>query len=367
VKAVVLVGGEGTRLRPLTYDTPKPLLPIANRAFLDRQLEWLASHGVDDVVLSLGYLPDAFEAHFAAHPAPIPRSGTKPVAISFAVEDEPLGTAGAIRFAADRIDERVVVCNGDVLTTLDLAALLRFHEERGAEATIHLTQVADPSAFGVVPTRDDGEVVAFVEKPAPGKAPTRWINAGTYVLEPSVLQRIPPRLNVSIERETFPRMLDEPGRLYAVQSREYWIDIGTPEQYLRAHLDVLDGALGAARSTDARQHAPGVWVQGDVEIDATASLVAPVLLGAGVVVGPGARVQASSLGEGAGVGGDARVLRSVLHRDASIGDDSEIADSVIGAGARVGPGARVGARSLVGAAAAVPAHARVAGARLRSD
>ncbi|MET0894902.1 MAG: nucleotidyltransferase family protein, partial [Acidimicrobiia bacterium] len=177
MKAVVLVGGAGTRLRPLTYDVPKPLLPIANRAFLDRQLEWLAAHGIDEVVLSLGYLPDAFEAHFAAHGAPMK--------IRFAVEDEPLGTAGAIRFAADGIDERVLVCNGDVLTGLDVAALVRFHEERGAEATIALTRVDDPSAFGVVPTRGDGEVVAFVEKPAPGKAPTNWINAGTYVLEPA--------------------------------------------------------------------------------------------------------------------------------------------------------------------------------------
>ncbi len=359
MKAVVLVGGEGTRLRPLTYDTPKPLLPIANRAFLDRQLEWLASHGVDEVVLSLGYLPDAFEAHFAARPAPVP--------ISFAVEDEPLGTAGAIRFAAGRIDERVIVCNGDILTTLDLAALLRFHDERGAEATIHLTEVADPSAFGVVPTRDDGEVVAFVEKPAPGKAPTRWINAGTYVLEPSVLQRIPPRLNVSVERETFPRMLDEPGRLYAVQSHDYWIDIGTPEQYLRAHLDVLDGALGAAPNTSAREHATGVWAQGDVEIDARARLEPPVLLGYGVTIGPGARVQASSLGDGTRVGADARVLRSVLHRDARVEDGAEVVDSVIGCGATIGSGARVGARSLVGAAAIVPTHARLAGAKLRSD
>ena len=367
MKAVVLVGGEGTRLRPLTFSTPKPLLPIANRAFLDRQLEWLASHGVDDVVLSRGYIPDAFEAHFAAHPTPLVRSGTEPVSLRFAVEDEPLGTAGAIRFAADGIDERVIVCNGDILTTLDLGALVRFHEERGAEATIHLTHVDDPSAFGVVPTRPDGEVVAFVEKPAPGKAPTHWINAGTYVLEPSVLERIPPRLTVSVERETFPRMLEEPRRLYAVQSDEYWIDIGAPEQYLRAHADLLDGALGREPVMGARETAPGVWAQGDVDVDPGATLTAPVLLGAGVVVGPGARVHASSLGDGARVDAGARVLRSVLHPGAHVLADAEVADSVIGADAIVEAGARVGARSLVGAGATVPEHARVAGGRVRSD
>ena len=367
MKAVVLVGGEGTRLRPLTYATPKPLLPIANRAFLDRQLEWLAAHGVDEVVLSLGYLPDAFEAHFAARPAPTPRSGTEPMAIRFAVEDEPLGTAGAIRFAAVPIDERVIVCNGDILTTLDLGALVRFHDERGAEATIHLTEVDDPSAFGVVPTRADGEVVAFVEKPAPGKAPTSWINAGTYVLEPSVLERIPPRLNLSVERETFPRMLQEPRRLYAVQSDAYWIDIGTPEQYLRAHHDVLGGALGGTPFGAAREHAPGVWVEGEAEIHPDASLEAPVLIGDGATVEAGARLHASSIDAGARVGGDARVLRSVLHQGATVGRDAEVADSVIGAGASVGDAARVGARSLVGAGVSVPAHARVAAGRLRGD
>jgi mannose-1-phosphate guanylyltransferase len=359
VRAVVLVGGAGTRLRPLTYDTPKPLLPIANRAFLDRQLEWLASHGVDEVVLSLGYLPDAFEAHFAEHAAPMK--------IRFAVEAEPLGTAGAIRFAAEGIDERVLVCNGDVLTGLDLGALVRFHEEHGAEATIALTEVEDPSAFGVVPTRGNGEVVAFVEKPAPGKAPTRWINAGTYVLEPSVLERIPPRLTVSVERETFPRMLEEPRRLYALQSDAYWIDIGAPEQYLRVHADLLSGVAAAVPGERAWERTPGVWVQGDVDIDPAAVVEAPVLLGAGVVLDKGARVHASCLGDGAHVGTDARVLRSVLHDRASIGAAAEVTDSVIGAGAQVGAQARIGARSIVGAGVCIDAHARLAAAKVPGD
>ena len=167
VKAVVLVGGEGTRLRPLTFTTPKPLLPIANQPHLERQLAWLASHGVDEVVLSMGYLPDAFHAHFAHDGSGHDVFGD--VVLRYAVEDEPLGTAGAIRFAADGIDERIVVCNGDVLTDLDLGAMVRFHDEHGAEATISLTQVDDPSAFGVVPTQADGGVIAFVEKPRAGQ------------------------------------------------------------------------------------------------------------------------------------------------------------------------------------------------------
>ena len=206
MKAVVLVGGEGTRLRPLTYTTPKSLLPIANQPFLERQLAWLESHGVDEVVLSLGYLPDAFQAHF-----PNDRCGG--VRLSYVVEGKPLGTAGGIRYAAEGgIDGRFVVCNGDILTDLDLAAMIRFHEASGAQATIALTQVEDPSAFGVVPTRADGEVVGFIEKPPRDLAPTNWINAGIYVLEPALLQRIPPRVNVSIERETFPRMVETRAR-----------------------------------------------------------------------------------------------------------------------------------------------------------
>jgi NDP-sugar pyrophosphorylase family protein len=358
VKAIVLVGGEGTRLRPLTYAIPKPLLPIANQAFLERQLAWLASHGVDEVVLSLGYLPDAFEAHF-------PEGRFGDLVLRYAVEDHPLGTAGAIRFAAHGIDERLVVCNGDVLTTLDLGALVSFHEARGAEATICLTRVADPSAFGVVPTRDDGEVVAFVEKPPKDKAPTNWINAGTYVLEPSVLQGIPERLTVSIERETFPRMLEEPRRLYAMSSDAYWIDIGTPDKYLQAHADVLRGVLDGAPAPGARETAPGIWVQGDAYVDADARLVAPVLLGPGARVDAGAQVASSVLGAGATVAARAQVVRAVVHAGAALEVGAEAIDSILGPDSTLGAGAIASDHTVVGADATLAAGARASGARIR--
>ncbi len=328
MKAIVLVGGEGTRLRPLTYHTPKPLLPIVNVPFLERQLSWLAGHGVDEVVLSLGYLPEAFERHFASG-----RFGA--MRVRWVVEREPLGTAGGIRFAADGIDERVVVCNGDVLTDLDLTALVRFHDERAAEATIALTRVDDPSAFGVVPTRDDGEVVAFVEKPPPGKAPTNWINAGTYVLEPSVLARIPSRLTVSIERETFPRMLDMPRRLFAQHSDAYWIDIGTPRKYFEAHADVLAGRVGLPPAPGAVERAAAVWVQGDAALDRDARVRGPVLIGDGASIGAGADVAESVLGPRAVVEPGARVLRSVLLDGARVERDEKIVDTVVGRDARL--------------------------------
>jgi len=305
VKAVVLVGGAGTRLRPLTFATPKPLLPIANVPFVERQLDWLAGYGVDEAVLSLGYLPDAFTRHFADE-----RHGD--MKLRFVVEHEPLGTAGGIRFAAEGINERLIVCNGDVLTDLDLAEFVAFHEARGAEATISLTQVDDPSAFGVVPTRADGEVIAFVEKPPREQAPTNWINAGTYVLEPAALASIPPRLNVSIERETFPRMLERPGRLYAMRSSCYWLDIGTPVKFLEAQLDVLQGRLGARPTPEATERSPGVWLEPGAEVDATATLEAPVLVGVGARVEAGARIGSSVVGAGSRIGRDATVHDAVV-------------------------------------------------------
>lgn len=357
MKAVVLVGGEGTRLRPLTYTIPKPLLPIANQPFLERQLRWLGAHGVDEAVLSLGYLPHAFESHF-------PDGQFGDVHLRYAVEDEPLGTAGAIRFAADGITERFVVCNGDVLTDLDLGELVRFHDARGADATITLAQVDDPSPFGVVPTRDDGEVSAFVEKPPRDRAPTNWINAGTYVLEPSVLDEIPPRLAVSIERETFPRMLEQPGRLFAMEADAYWIDIGVPAKYLQAHADVLAGRLGFPPVPGAVEREPGIWVQGTVTVDDTARIEAPVLLGAETRVERHAHVTASTVGPGCVIGAGARVRRSVLLAGARLADEAEVLDSVLGPESVLESEVIASDQTVVGEAAVVSAGVRIAGARI---
>jgi NDP-sugar pyrophosphorylase family protein len=283
------------------------------------------------------------------------------------VEPEPLGTAGAIKFAAGHIDERFVVCNGDILTSLDLRAMVAFHDERGAEATISLSEVDDPSAFGVVPTHADGGVIAFVEKPPRDRAPTRWINAGTYVLEPGFLDRIPPRLNVSIERETFPRMLERPGQLFGYQSDAYWLDIGTPQKYLQAQADVLAGALGDAGSAPvagAVRSTSGVWVQGDAHVDSGAAVDGPSLLGEGASVSAGAKVEGSVIGAGARVGRDSRVERSVLLAGAEVGDDVTVLDSVIGAGARIERGAVLNDYTIVGAREVVAPGTRLSAAKV---
>ncbi len=343
MKAVVLVGGEGTRLRPLTSTVPKPLLPIAGQPFLERQLTWLARHGVTEAVLSLGYLPDAFRAHFTDDE----HAGVR---LRYAVEPYALGTAGGIKFAADAagIDDRFVVCNGDVLTTLDLDALVAFHVEHRADATIHLTQVADPSAFGVVPTRDDGSVVAFVEKPPPGTAPSDWINAGTYVLEPSVLERIPADLTVSIERETFPKMLDDGAGLFAVGTDDYWLDIGTPDKYLQAHTDTIAGRMGSPPLAGTAELAPGVWAAPDVTVAPDATLLAPVLLAPRSDIGDGASVRNATVGRGAVVGAGAVVHDSVVLDGATIGARARVLGSIVGGEATVGSEAGVLDGSVLG-------------------
>ncbi len=355
MRALVLVGGEGTRLRPLTFTSPKPLLSIVNQAFLERQLTWLAAYGVDEVVLSLGYLPDAFVEHF-------PEGRFGDVRLRYAVEAEPLGTAGAVRFAAaraDALDERLIVCNGDVLTDLDLGALVALHDDRGAAATITLAHVEDPSAFGVVPTRADGEVVAFVEKPPRDQAPTNWINAGTYVLEPEVLAGVPEGRRVSIERETFPALLEEPKRLYAMEAEAYWIDIGTPAKYLLAHADVAVGRLGLPPAPGARECAPGIWVQDETDQNPAAELRSPVVLGPGVVLANGSRVARSTLGPGVAVSSQATIEDSVVLGGAVIDEGARVQGSIVGPGARIGRGAVIAGESVVGAEVEIPADAEL--------
>jgi mannose-1-phosphate guanylyltransferase len=365
VKAVVLVGGEGTRLRPLTFTTPKPLLPIANEAHLERQLAWLAAHGVTEVVLSMGYLPDAFHAHFRHDASGQDVFGD--VTLRYAVESEPLGTAGAIRFAAEGIDERFVVCNGDVLTDLDLGAMVRFHDERGAQATISLTEVEDPSAFGVVPATDDGAVIAFVEKPAPGKAPSNWINAGTYIVEPEFLERVPPRLNVSVERETFPRMLEQPGLLFGFRSDAYWLDIGTPQKYLQAHDDVLGGCVGFPPARGAREVATGVWLQGDGAIEDGAVIEPPALIGDGARVEAGARVRRSVLGARAIVEMGAVLDRAVLHPGVRVSHGSSVINSVVGADAVLKPEVSLTGETIIGAGIMVTSGTSISGGRVPAE
>lgn len=319
MRAVVLVGGFGTRLRPLTSTTPKPMLPVGHVPIIERLVTNLGRSGVSEVTLALGFKPEPFIEAF-------PDGECAGVALRYAVEPEPLDTAGAIRFAADAagIDHTFVVVNGDILTDLDVADLVRFHREHGAEATIHLIGVPDPSAFGVVALDAAGRVERFVEKPAPGTAPSNLINAGTYVLEPSVLQRIPAGQKVSIERAIFPLVAAD-GGLYAMATDDYWIDTGRPELYLQANLDLL---------AEVRRHDRCVAVHGSASVD-PAAIIDRSVVGAGSVVGA-ATVRNSVLLPGAVVGDAAVVTDSVLM--GRVGAGAVVHNSVLGADGAVESG-----------------------------
>jgi len=356
VKAIVLVGGEGTRLRPLTYTTPKQLLPIAEVPMVERVLAALARHGVDEAVLSLGYRPDAFTDAY-------PQGTAGGVRLSYAVEPEPLDTAGAIRFAAEeaKVADTFVVVNGDVLTDLDVTGLVAFHRGHGAVATIALVAVEDPSRFGVVPTDDDGRVTEFVEKPPAGRAPSNCINAGTYVLEPEVLEHIPAGRRVSVERETFPALAGE-GGLYALASDEYWLDTGTPEAYLLANADLVSGRRGVPPAPGATPVSEGVWVMDAAEVSGEVHPAS--LVGKGAHVDPGSVVAGSVIGSGARVSSGARVEGSVLLPGARVGEGSVVRGSIIGHDAVVGRQCTIDGVTIVGDRGVVADGSELAGGRV---
>ncbi len=325
MQAIVLVGGEGTRLRPLTESIPKPALTLVDRPFLAHMIEWLAGHGVTEVVLACGFLPDVLREALRGEEE---RAGLR---IRYAVEPEPRGTAGAIRFAADELgdhlDDRFLALNGDVLTDLDLTALLRAHEEHEARATLGLHPVEDSSAYGLVRTAADGEVLEFTEKTgeeAPGE-----INAGMYVLERSVLDLVPAGENVSIERDVFPRLVG--AGLFGLRLDGYWMDIGTPERYLQASWDILEGRV----ETRVEPTAPGVLIGDGADVAADAKIGPRAVLGPGCRIGPGCEVRESILLGGCTVGEGARIGRSILSPGVEVAAGAALDRAVVALNERV--------------------------------
>lgn len=331
VKAIILVGGQGTRMRPMTLDIPKPLLPIVNVPFIERQIKWLKTYGINEIVLSLCYLPDQFEDYFAKNPI----EGVK---ITYVVEDEPLGTGGAIKFSAGEIDNSVIVCNGDVLTNIDLKELIDLHESASSLATIALTQVEDPSAFGVVPTNEKKQVVAFVEKPSKELAPSNWINAGIYVLSKEFLDLIPEGLQVSIERETFPKAILE-GAMYALESDEYWLDIGTLEKYLQAHNDFLTNLSQDSDSKKYKEVAPNIFSDGKIEIGQGSIAKTKCLIGKNSTIGQNCVLDSVCTASNVQIGNDTIIESSVIFENVIIGNNAKIAATLIGADSNIGNGA----------------------------
>jgi mannose-1-phosphate guanylyltransferase len=336
MQALILAGGEGTRLRPLTLTVPKPVMPLADRPFLSFMLDWLRGHEVDEAILSCGFMADGVRRVIGDI-----YDGMR---LRYVHENEPLGTAGPVKLAEREglLDDRLLVLNGDVLTDIDLTAELAFHEQRSALATLALIAVEDTASYGVVPTAEGGEVESFLEKTAE-PAPTNRINAGAYVLEREVVERIPDGRAVSFEREIFPALVGE--GLYGYPAAGYWIDIGTPERYLEATYDLLAGTI-----------------QSDLPPrDETGSLVHESCLTSGAHIGPQA-----VLGPHCAVGVDSTVDRAVLHARVLAGSDCRIRECILAEGVRVGDGARIEPGAVVGSGATVDAGAVVEeGARVQ--
>ncbi len=327
--AIVLVGGFGTRLRPLTDTVPKSMLTVGNEPIITRLARSLERAGVSTMTLSLGYLPEPFRAAF-----PDGRCGG--VELRYAVDPEPLDTAGAIRFAAESsgVDGTFLAINGDVITDLDVASLVAEHRRLGAEATIHLTPVADPSAFGVVETDGAGRVQRFLEKPPPGTTDSKVINAGTYVMEPSVLDAIAPGVAVNVERVTFP-LLASRGSLFGMTSDDYWIDVGRPDLLLQANLDRLAGRYDTTLPNPV-SGGNGVDQGAVVAIDA---LLSGSVVAADVEIGSRSVVTRSVLLAGTRIGDDVLVQDSVVM--GRVADRAQLRDAVVGGAARIRPGQQV--------------------------
>ena len=363
--AVILVGGQGTRLRPLTERIRKDMLPLVDRPLLAYTFEHLRRYGVRRGIVSCGYLPDQIEGHFGS------RYGD--LELEYCVETEPLGTAGGIAFAARGLDSTFFALNGDSLREANLEALVGFHRKSGARATILLTPVADPTRYGLVRLAGDGRVSTFLEKPRAEEIDTDLINAGLYVLEPDVLELVPSGRTVSIERDVFPRLAGD-GSVYGLALDGYWLDIGTPESYLQAHRDVLErsfptevgDALGAdftlvdpsARVDPGARLVPPVYVGPEAVVEPGARAGSLAVLGAGVRLGAGAIVESSVLGAGATVGPHAVLLGSVVGDHAEVGASCEVRNlAVVGPGARLGHGNELDHGLRIGADQTIPDEA----------
>jgi NDP-sugar pyrophosphorylase family protein len=351
MKAILLAGGKGTRLRPLTIHTPKPIVPIFDRPFLHYQLDLLKQvPEIDEVILSLNYQPRRIEEMFG--------DGTgSGLGIRYVVEPAPLGTAGAVRYAGESLHESVVVFNGDVLTEVDLGSVIALHRSRKAKATIVLTPVENPSAYGLVETDPEGNIRRFLEKPSPDQITCDTINAGIYILEPDTFDRIPKDTPWSIERSFFPSLVERREAFVAYIYRGYWIDIGTPEKYMQVHRDIMDGRYSAApfAGTDSR-----VWVAPDARVDSDVTIEGPSFIDSGAVVKSGAKIGPYSVvGRQCHIEEHAVVDHAIVWANSRISQEAVVRRSILGRHCHIGRSAVVDRGAVLGDKSVLTDHSRL--------
>lgn len=326
MKTILLVGGLGTRLRPLTNSIAKPMVPLVNRPFTEYTIDLLRSHGLKEIIFSSFYLPEAIQAHFG--------DGSRfGVHIDYCLEESPRGTAGAIKNCERFLDgEPFLIFNGDVLTDLNMTELINLHQSKHAMATIALGKVIDPTAFGMIDQYRDGRVRRWFEKPSWDEVTSRWVNIGASVFDPEVLNYIPPDEAVSVERQTFPELIDSGAAIYGYQSPAYWLDIGTPPKYLRGVRNILTGVINTA--IPGTQSRPNLWCGDNVEVHPSADLKGPVVVGSNVRIGAGTVVIGpSTIGDNVEIGKDVFIEESAIWDDCILGDRASLTGTILGKGA----------------------------------
>lgn len=354
MKAILLAGGKGTRLRPLTIHTPKPIVPIFNRPFLHYQLDLLKHVAeIDEVILSLNYQPRRIEELFGD-------GSDSGIAIRYVVEPAPLGTAGAVRYAGESLHESVVVFNGDVLTEVDLGAVIAMHRERKAKATIVLTPVENPTAYGLVETDSRGNIRRFLEKPNPDEITCDTINAGIYILEPDTFERIPKETPWSIERSFFPSLIERGETFVAYVYRGYWIDIGTPEKYMQVHRDVMDGRFTGYKAAPYSAAHASAWVSPQARIEEGAVIEGPCFIDEGAVVKAGARVGPYSVvGRQCHLEEHAVLDRAIVWANTRISQEAIVRRSILGRHCHIGRNAIIEDGVVLGDKSVVTEYSRL--------
>lgn len=341
MKAVVLVGGFGTRIRPLTYTNPKPMLPLVNRPFMEHFLSRLRSYGIRDVILSTFYLPEVFTDYFGDGS----RMG---INLRCITETCPLGTCGAVKFVEGYLqDESFMVCNGDVLSGLDLGKMIEFHQSKKADITIYLTPVEDPTAYGLVPIDGDCRVQEFLEKPSWNEVTTNLINAGTYIIEPKVMALAPKGVNYSFERGLFPKALEQGLKIYGFVSDSYWLDLGTPAKYLAAHQDILERRLHF--DFEGREISDHIFVGQGTSFEPKSLVSGPIVIGKDTLIKPGAKIHPLSvIGDHCVIESGAEVTASVIYDHAFVGKDSAVRNSILSHHVKIGQKVIIEEYSVVG-------------------
>ncbi len=346
MQALILAGGFGTRLRPLTLNLPKPVVPLVNRPILAYQLELLKRAGITDIILSLNYQPDKIQAVIG--------NGEKyGVKINYVVEPEPLGTAGAVKFAAEFITETTVILNGDNLINLDIAKVAEYHHDQNATATIVLQRIENPIGYGLVEIDAENRVLNFLEKPSAEeltKISTRTVNAGTYILEPSVLDLIPNGENYSFEYGVFPELLNRESKFLAFVDDSYWLDVGTPQRYLHAHQEIINKRVSGFTGEDFRAES---------EVSATAQICLNSIIGKDCIIKDGAKIANSVLGENVYVGENCNIQNSVILAETRLGENVNLSGAILSNNCNIGSNSTISPETVVGEASVLTDYSKV--------